>query len=159
MADPTTPAPKVSKFKTKKLLTRALMKLVKGEPRYLLCEKPIYLGKEMPEKDPTKKPKDAAHILECLDLETGEEMQFLVPAVVQGVFKDTYPNESYVGKGFEITKMERQPGKGYDPYRVAEIEIPDEFKSAVERIQKSQASATSSTAPPATQSTAPPIKK
>jgi hypothetical protein len=114
--------------KRKKLLTRPVFKLATDVPIYVYVEKAMYVGKDLDAKraatDPNKPKKEPATILEVTNLATGEVGQLLVPAVVKGVFHDEYPNDSYVGKCFGITKQTRQPGKQYDPYNVEEIEDP-----------------------------------
>ncbi len=110
------------KFKIKKTLTPALLKFVEDETRYVKITAPIYIGKaQKPGAD--GKTKDPAHIADCINLETGEACVIIVGAVVASVFSESYPDGSYVDKGFAITKLGRQPGKQYNPYQIDELDL------------------------------------
>lgn len=54
------------------------------------------------------------------DLDTGEEGQLIVPAILQGVF-DRMPG-GYVGKKFEIVNGAPMPGKRYRALEIYELE-------------------------------------
>jgi hypothetical protein len=130
------------KFKVKKNLSLPLIKPQIDEPIYIRFDEPMFIGKKV------EKSKDAAVIANVTDLETGEKMQYLVPSVLQGIFHDQYGAplfgkvddsergteivegpldgseiDSYVGKGFQITKMKKATNKSYHPHNVAELEI------------------------------------
>lgn len=107
----------------KKLLTRPILKFVKDVPVYIRFEGKIYLGREMQQKEGDKK-KEPAHLADVVNLETGELAQIIVNAVPMSVLKENYPNDSYVGKCFAITRQGRKEGKAYDPFNVEEIEDP-----------------------------------
>lgn len=104
-------------------LTLDILKFVEQEPRYVKITGAVFLGKEQKDKDPEKK-KAPAHLAHCINLEDGTECQIIVAAVVLSVLTDDYPNDSYVGKCFEIVKKNRVQGKAYFPYGVTEIEDP-----------------------------------
>jgi hypothetical protein len=110
-------------FKRVRNLTLDILKFVENEPRNVKITGLIHLGKEQKDKDETKK-KAPAHLAPCINLDDGSECQIIVAAVVLSVLTDDYPNESYVGRCFEITKKARAEGKQYFPYGVAEIEDP-----------------------------------
>jgi hypothetical protein len=118
----------MSKFKRVKNLTLDILKFVELEPRSVKIIGPIHLGKaqKAEEGKPAKAP---AHLAPCINLEDGTECQIIVSAVVLSVLNDEYPNESYVGKCFEITKKNRVQGKLYFPYGVEEIEDPSKSES------------------------------
>lgn len=109
--------------KRKKLLTRPVLKFVTDKARYVKIEGAIYIGKEMKQKDGDKK-KEPAHLADVIDLESGELAQIIVNAVPLSVLNENYPNDTYVGKCFSITRQSRQPGKQYDSFKVEEIEDP-----------------------------------
>jgi hypothetical protein len=112
-------------FKRVKNLTLDILKFVENEPRNIKITGPIHLGKEQKKgKDDDGKAREPAHLASCINLDDGTECQIIVSAVVLSVFTDEYPNESYVGKCFEITKKNRVAGKQYFPYGVVEIEDP-----------------------------------
>lgn len=109
--------------KRKKLLTLPLLKFEKDKPRYIKFTGPIYLGKDMKQKEGDKK-KEPAHLAEVIDLETGEQAQIIINAVPMSVLKENFPDNTYVGKCFAITRQTRKEGKAYDPFNVEEIEDP-----------------------------------
>lgn len=117
-------------FKRKKLLTRPVLKFVENEPNFVKIEGAIYLGKEMKGDVAAdgKKKKEPAHLAEVIDLQTGELAQIIVSAVVLSVLNENYPDNSYVGKCFSITKKGKTPGKQYFGYNVEEIDDPTEAK-------------------------------
>jgi|SRR5882672_2029137 len=124
-------------FKRKKLLTRPILKFIKDIPVYIRCEGAIYLGKEMKQQQGEKK-KEPAHLADVIDLSTGEVAQIIVNAVPMSVLKENYPEDSYVGKCFAITRQSRKEGKAYDPFNVEEIEdpSPSEKKGETQTISK-----------------------
>lgn len=116
----------MAEFKRKKLLTRPVLKLAEGATVYVLIERAMYIGKDMKQKDGDKK-KEPATILDCVNLETGEQCQVLASAVIKSVLTEEYPNDGYVNKGFAFTKQARQPGKQYNPVHIEEVELPEQF--------------------------------
>lgn len=114
-------------FKTKKILTRPLLKFEEGKPRYVKIDAKMYIGKDMKvrESDKDKPKKEPAMLANVINLETGEEAQIIVSAVVKSVLEEEYPNDTYVGRGFAITKLGRAAGRQYFAYNVEEIELPE----------------------------------
>jgi hypothetical protein len=108
-----------------KQVTLPLIKPQIDEPVYIKVTKPMYVGKDVSarEKTPGAKKKEPATLIDCINIETGEEAQLIVPSVLKGIFEDEYPNGSYVGKGFQIVKKPKREGKDYFPFLVAEIEV------------------------------------
>lgn len=113
-------------FKRIKNLTLDILKFVENEPRHVKITGPIHLGKEQKKGkgDDDDKKREPAHLASCINLDDGAECQIIVSAVVFSVLTDEYPNESYVGRCFAITKKNRVQGKQYFPYGVEEIEDP-----------------------------------
>lgn len=124
----------------KKNLTLPLIKPKLDEPVYIKFVEPVKIGKQIGDKD-------AAITANVVNLETGEMAQYLVPAVFQGILHDEYgapkfgvkakgepvvelepalkdqdPN-SYVGKGFAVTKHPKMSGKQYHPHIIQELEL------------------------------------
>jgi hypothetical protein len=66
-------------------------------------------------------PPELAHVI---DMETGEVAQIIVNAILKTELVDTYPNGTYVGKGFEIKKFKPTGGKRYAMIQIAEVEVP-----------------------------------
>lgn len=111
--------------KRKKLLTRPVLKYVVDTPNYVLIETAAHIGKSM-KPGPDGKQKEPATLCNVVDLKTGEPAQIILNAVVKSVLAEEYPNDSYVGKCFAITKQARVQGKAYDPFSIEEIENPNE---------------------------------
>jgi hypothetical protein len=106
-------------FRVARNVTLPLSKWKNEQPKFLLIESAIFQGKEIAQKDgqPEEKPAD---LLNCIDLETGEQAQIIVGTVLKGTLQDEYPDNAYVGKYFSITQL-RDPGKKYNTYSVQEL--------------------------------------
>lgn len=112
--------------KTKKLLTRPVLKMEQDKTRYIKIEAAMFIGKDIKSRDAKEgdKKKEPATILNATNLEDGALVQIVVNAVMKSVLSEEYPNDTYVGKCFAITKQGRQPGKQYNPFHIEEIEDP-----------------------------------
>lgn len=114
-------------FKTKKLLTVPLLKLIENETKYVKITGAMFVGKEIAGRRgaaPDAKKKEPATLFNAVNLEDGTECQIIVSTVVKGVLHDEYANDSYVGKCFAITKLPRKEGKDYNGFKIVEIEDP-----------------------------------
>lgn len=109
--------------KRKKLLTRPVLKYVVDIANNVKIEEKMHIGKEMKAKE-GEKMKEPATLFNVIDLNTGEPAQLICNAVVKSVLNESYPNDSYVGLCFSITKKARTPGKQYDPFMIEEIDDP-----------------------------------
>lgn len=107
-------------FKKLKQITLPVLKLAKGQARYIFCLGAMYEGKKMDDK------KDPATLLHAVDMETGEEGLIICPMIMQKELRESYPNAGYVGKGFElvVTKAE---GVKYNHVTLCEVAPPDDF--------------------------------
>lgn len=103
------------KFTRRKSVAVPLFKLEPGQPIFVKVDGAMFLGKKVDEK------KEAATLLPVVDLETGEEGQIIVGAVLRELFLEQYPDDAYVGKGFEIT-VRKRADKKYNTYDVFEID-------------------------------------
>ena len=112
------------KFRTKRVVTLPVFSFKERDIAYLRIEGEMHEGKQL-KKDGTKAKNKPATICQATDLETGELVDFIVPAVVESVFRDEYDDGAYIGKSFEITKIAKAGdiGKDYDKYRIIEIEV------------------------------------
>lgn len=108
-------------FKKVRNITLPLFKLSNNRPYYFQPTGPMFLGKKIDEN------KEAATLLNVIDLETGEEGQIIVGAVLKGILTESFPGDEYVGKGLEITfHAKGETGKKYNTYTVAEVDIIDD---------------------------------
>lgn len=109
-------------FKVKRNITLPLIKPQLDVPVYIKVTGPMFKGKKI-EGTGDKAKMEPAELLNCINLESGEEAQIIVPSVLKGIFNDEYPDDSYVNKGFMITKHPKASGKRYHPFSVAELEL------------------------------------
>lgn len=123
-----TPAPTGGKYTRTKAVTLPVFKLIDETPVYVKITAAMFEGKEQkPQVDKDGKPKAAmepATLLPVVNVETGEVGQIIAGAVLEGILTDSYPNDGYVGKAFEIVKHAKKDGKRYNTYSVFEIEAP-----------------------------------
>lgn len=109
-----------------KVLTLPLLKIKNGAgPVYIKFTAPTFIGKKIKEDDP-KKVKEPPVMANVINLPTGELVQIMLGAVLQGILADDYPNDTYVGKGFMIECCEQKrasSGGNYNTYKVAELAL------------------------------------
>lgn len=111
-------------FKVLKKLTYPQMKLVNDVPVYFLFKGTMFQGKKIVVTDPKEKQKEPPILARGVDMTTGEECEMICNAVLESVLKEEYPDDTYVGKGFEIIKHKKVEGKAYNRFSVSEIELP-----------------------------------
>ena len=105
-------------FKRTKALTLPTLSHKKVDTYYLKVTAPMYKGKQMPPKE-GKEPEPPADCLRVINLETGEEGEYLLPTIAKERLIEL---KDYVGKCFEFAKLGRRDGKRYDDYAIYEIE-------------------------------------
>lgn len=111
-----------------RVVTVPLHKLRAGDVLYCKALKAIYQAKPL-KNDKDSDDKEAPHMLDIVNLQTGELEQVICGASLIGIFEDEYPNNAYVGKGFKITVGDQKASKGgggkrYNTYTVFEIALP-----------------------------------
>lgn len=111
------------KFKVKRNITLPLIKPQLDVPVYIKITSEMFVGKDVSAAKGDAKKMEPATLVNCVNLETGEEAQIIVPAVLKGIFEDEFPDNGYVGKAFSITKHPKASGKQYHPFSVAELEL------------------------------------
>ena len=109
-------------FKKLKTVTVPVLKLMPDAPVYIQPTKAMYIGKEMPAKAGSK-PMEPATLLEVIDLSTENEGIVIVGAVLRGIISEAYPDESYVGKMFELVNHGKRGDKKYNSYSLTEVEL------------------------------------
>ena len=110
-------------FRVKKAVTLPIVKLAAGVARYVFFDGPMRIGKDTGQVMNGKK-MEPATIADVTDLETGEQGQLICATVLAGNLRETYPDDSYVGKRFAITLI-KVPEKKYNLYEILEIEEDD----------------------------------
>lgn len=130
-------------FEVVRHVTREQLKPVEGVPFFVEIEGII---KDAPQdteeqiKRRAKKDKDGnliapapvsdrkpPRLVDIINLETGQVMNMIAPAVLEGELEKTYPNDSYVGKTFRMVRLPMKKkgstGEGYSLWSVQEIHI------------------------------------
>lgn len=107
-----------------KRLTIPLLKMVKGETIAVKLTGAIYVGKPQKDAKEGDKPADLCNVI---NLDTGDEMQIIVPSVLKSNLEEQYPKQSYIDKCFEITKGESREskaggGRRYSEFTILEVE-------------------------------------
>lgn len=126
----------VRTFKRKKAVTLSTLKFVVDKPLFVQIIGKLHEGKARVGRsgnvklDSDGNPRKPPTLIEVLDLTTGEMAQLIASTIIKTELGEAYPNDSYVGLAFEITKQKRKEGREYDPYSIIEIELPEEYKSA-----------------------------
>jgi hypothetical protein len=113
----------------KRSVTVQSLSMTKGVPYYLGFLSEVYLGEGIPSKDgkPAKQP---PHLARVVNLETGEEVQVILPTVVVSELSKAYP-EGIATLCFELTVIPPREGKNYNLANITEIEAPAEFTAVV----------------------------
>lgn len=109
-------------FKIKRAITLPLLKPQLDVPVYIKVTSKVFVGKDIAAQKGAAK-MEAANLINCVNLETGEDCQMIVPAVLAGIFSDEFKDDSYVGCGFMVTKHPKGSGKAYHPFSVSELEL------------------------------------
>ena len=114
-----------SKIKIKRLVTLPQWKWVDGEEKLFRVEGPIHLGsgnkKEKLGAD-GKPMMEIPHIAHVTRLDTGDQCEIIVGAMLKSELEEKYPAQSYVGKCF-MSKFHKIPHQRWASYSLAEIEI------------------------------------
>lgn len=96
----------------RKLLTIPALSLKENEPRILRFDSLMKIGKVMKAQE-GKKQMEPATIASVTDMNTGEIFELIVPAVLQSVLHENFPNDDYVGRVFELEALPKREGKQY----------------------------------------------
>lgn len=113
-----------SGFKAKRVLTLpSLVMKTEGEPKVLQIMEEIHLssvkGKILPDGTQEK----PANVCGVIDTETGEQLIFLVPTVVQKNLEEGYPDGGYVGLTFYVENLGKsKSGQRYNNFKIIELE-------------------------------------
>jgi hypothetical protein len=121
-------------FKVVKNVTVPLLKIADdGTPIYVKALGPIFKAKDISGRvsraskdgEPSKVTMQAPELLNVLNYETDKEAQIIVSTVLGSELRETYPNDGYVGKSFQIKKYKMQGGKRYATFEIIEISVDD----------------------------------
>lgn len=118
------------KFKKVRAVTLQLFKWKNDVERYFKITSTMFLGQEqkatVDASGKTVPAQEPVTLVNCVDMETGEEGQFIVGAVLRDTFNNDpeYLDGHYVNKCFAITQK-RDLSKKYNTYTVIEIELDE----------------------------------
>lgn len=94
-----------------------------NEPRMLMIVSEMRVSNVKGKKLPDGTYEKPATVCDVGDIETGEQMIFLVPAVVAKNLDDVYPDGAYVGKTFYIENLgKRSASQRYNDFKIVELE-------------------------------------
>ena len=105
----------VPAFRMVKAVTRPVLKFGVS-PEYVRIESAMYKG----EKLEKAKYESVPTLMEVVNLRTGEAALVIVAKVLEQELNGAYPDQSYVGKDFQIRKI-KTDDKNYALWSVAEI--------------------------------------
>lgn len=109
-------------FKIKRHVTRSVLKFVAEVSVHVKILTAMHMGKELKGRGEAAT-MEPATLCEVVNLDTGEEQQMLVSAVIKSIFTEEYPDDSYVGRGFLIIKHAKAEGKNYFTYSIDELDL------------------------------------
>lgn len=98
-------------------VTLPLFKFDGKTPSYLRFDGAMFTGKIVDDK---KEPPTMANVT---NMATGEMGQIIVGAVLKQELTNQYPNDSYVGKTFEIVKSAPEGARKYSLWNITEVEV------------------------------------
>lgn len=108
-------------FKRVSRVTRPTMKLVPEKPLFLKITSAIHASASKGKMNADGTQRKPASVMLATDLQTGEEVQIVVPTVLESNLKTHYPDDSYSGRSFEIVKHAPGNGKDYSTFDVWEV--------------------------------------
>lgn len=108
------------KFTRKQAITLATLSWKDRADAIVRFDSHIYEGKPINTKgEEAKKP---ARLAQVTDLDSGEQMEMLVPKVLESILTEKVEGD-YLGRWYEIHKiLPKREGKDYHEFRVYEIE-------------------------------------
>lgn len=136
----------LKQFRIVKHVTRPLLKLVDGVPTYIKLDAAFKQAEQQknPKKDAAGNIIPPPFVIDITNLEGGIPSTMVANEVFRSELEKQYPNETYVGKYFEIIKNTKAEGKNYNTFGITELapveeEKPvSEVKTAVQATQKTK---------------------
>jgi hypothetical protein len=118
------PAPSVAGlpegFTAKRSVILPTLSLQVGQPRVLRFNDAMRQS-TINDPDPKKKMKPAT-ICGVTDVQSKENYNMIVPAVLESSLKEGYPGDTYVDKTFYVLKKPKRAGKRYFDFELTEVE-------------------------------------
>lgn len=108
-----------SKYKAK-AVTLPVLSMKNGDQIGIKFDGAMFKGKQIQEAGGKVK-KEAATLANVTRLDTCEQMQLIVSAVLKSTLEESYPKDAYVGKMFAIHRIAPKEGKTYPTFGVFEL--------------------------------------
>lgn len=123
----------LSKYRVVKHVTRPLLKLENGVQYYIKIEAPFKLAEQMknPKKDAAGNVIPPPTIVDVINLDGGISSQMVANEVFKSELQKQYPNDSYVGKLFELVKNTKAEGKNYNTFGITELALEGTVEEVV----------------------------
>ena len=117
----------LARYKVKRQVILPTLNLAVGFPRVLKILEAMHVSTISDPKAAEKAGKagekmEPATVCPVTDIETGEQFNLLVPAVLRGNIEEKYPDAAYVGAAFYVEKLPKRPGKRYFDFKLIEVE-------------------------------------
>lgn len=107
-------------FKAKRSVILPTLSLQVGQPRVIRFNTAMRQS-TINDPDPKKKMKPAT-ICQVTDVQSKENYNLIVPAVLESSLKEGYPDDDYVDKTFYVLKKPKRAGKRYFDFELTEVE-------------------------------------
>jgi hypothetical protein len=107
-------------FTAKRNVILPTLSLQVGQPRVLRFNDAMRQS-TINDPDPKKKMKPAT-ICGVTDVQSKENYNMIVPAVLESSLKEGYKDDAYVGLTFYVLKKPKRPGKRYFDFELTEVE-------------------------------------
>lgn len=102
----------------KKIVNRVVLRHPQGSTVVFTVLSKIRTGKEI--KGSTMA---AAELVTVTEAASGAEMEYIVSAVLKGLWEEEYPKDAYVGKSFSVFKDVKAEGKRHCNISLAEVTV------------------------------------
>lgn len=102
-------------------VTLPLFKMMNNREYIFRFVGPMFIGKEVQAKEGKKM--EPPHLAHVTDLNTGEDGQIILGAVLVKELQENYPGDTYVGKSFEIVKHAPDGPKRYSLWTITEVAV------------------------------------
>lgn len=117
----------MSNFRVIKHVTRPLLKLVDNQPAYVKVDGAFKQAEQqkkpkmVKQADGSEVPQPPPFVVDVTNLENNQPSTMVANEVFRTELQKQYPNDTYVGKYFEVIKNTKAEGKNYNTFGITEI--------------------------------------
>lgn len=112
-------------FKVKQVVTRPVLKLEKEKTLYVRITEAMFTGTAPAQRAGSTRTPVAPWLANVTVLPGKTDATLPVHPKLKALFDRAYPTDKYIGKCFAITAKNREAGRQFAPFFLAEIEDPD----------------------------------